>query len=237
MGSPIPNASPPISLPTQQGHLLRRYPNSKVVRLRERLVWLGTLVPAEYTATYELVIDHQTGKSPLVYVARPRLQLVDGQALPHVYPLNTLCLFLGNREWHESIPIADTLVPWAAEWLLFYELWLATGGEWLGEGEHPPPGPVNRRTRRHSRRQDASRLTRLTSALKLVYGAHADLDELLFNTKLGPNLPSPDRPAHVHHRASTPEAERVRVAGEPPHVRHPQAVRLQQGPESLEASS
>ena len=170
MGSPIPNASPPISLPTQQGHLLRRYPNSKVVRLRERLVWLGTLVPAEYTATYELVIDHQIGKSPLVYVARPRLQLLDGQALPHVYPLNTLCLFLGNREWHQSIPIADTLVPWASEWLLFYELWLVTG-EWLGGGEHPQPGPVIRQARRRTGRQDSSKLQRLSSALVVLGGS------------------------------------------------------------------
>jgi hypothetical protein len=206
MGSPIPKASPPISLAMQHGHLLRRYPNSKVVRLRERLVWLGALIPTDYTAIYELLIDHQIGKSPLVYVPRPRLQLADGQALPHVYPLNTQCLFLGNREWHESIAIADTLVPWASEWLLFYELWLATGGEWLGEGEHPPPGPVDRRARRRSGRQDAPRLKRLTSALQLVYGVHADLEELLFNAKLGPNLPGPETLTPLHDPADGRES-------------------------------
>jgi hypothetical protein len=116
MGSLPPDASPPISLPAQQGHLLHRYPHSRVVRRGEHLVWSGTLTSTEYSATYELLIDHQIGKPPLVYVARPRLRLVDGQGLPHVYPLNTLCLFLGNREWHQSIPIADTLVPWASEW-------------------------------------------------------------------------------------------------------------------------
>lgn len=187
MGSPIPEAAPPISLATQHGHLLRRYPNGRIVRARERLVWSGALTPAVYSATYEVLIDHQIGTSPLVYVARPRLRLVDGQALPHVYPLNTLCLFLGNREWHESIPIADTLVPWASEWLLFYELWLATDGEWLGDGEHPPPGPVNRHARRRRGRHDGSRLERLTSALRLVYGDHAKLHALLFNAKLRPD--------------------------------------------------
>lgn len=189
MGSLPPDTSPPISLPVQQGHLLRRYPHSRVVRRRERLIWSGTLTPTEYTATYELLIDHQIGKPPLVYVARPRLRLVDGQGLPHVYPLNTLCLFLGNREWHESIPIADTLVPWASEWLLFYELWLATGGQWLGEGEHPPPGPVNRHARRRHRREDTTKLTRLTTALRLKYGLPADLEELLYNARLTPNPP------------------------------------------------
>jgi hypothetical protein len=185
MGSPIPKASPPLSLAAQQGHLLRRYSDSWVIRSRERLVWLGELTPTEYTATYEVLIDHQISRAPLVYVARPRLQLLEGQALPHVYPLNTLCLFLGNREWHQSIPIADTLVPWASEWLLFYELWLATG-EWLGGGEHPPPGPINRRARRGSGHHDALKLERLTSALQRLYGANADLDQLLFNARLGP---------------------------------------------------
>ena len=201
MGSPIPEASPPISLATQHGHLLRRYPNSRITRGRERLMWSGGLTPAEYSATYELLIDHQIGKSPLVYVVRPRLQVVQGQALPHVYSLNTLCLFLGNREWHDSIPIADTLVPWASEWLLFYELWLATGGEWLGEGEHPPPGPLDRRARRRSGRQNTSSLKRLTLALQLVYGVHTDLEELLFNAKLGSNLPGPETLARLHDLA------------------------------------
>jgi hypothetical protein len=115
--------------------------------------------------------------------------------------LNTLCLFLGNREWHVSIPIADTLVPWASEWLLFYELWLATGGPWLGEGEHPPPGPVNRGARRRHSREDTSKLTRLTMALRLVYGLPADLEELLFNARLTPNRPmmSPTSPAISQH--------------------------------------
>jgi hypothetical protein len=190
MGSPRPSAAPPLSLAAQQGHLQRRYPTSRVVRRRERLVWLGTLTPAEYTATYELLIDHQIGKSPLVYVVRPRLRLVEGHALPHVYDLNALCLFLGN-EWHPGIPIADTLVPWASEWLFFYELWLATGGEWLGGGVHPAPVPDNRRARRRQAHEDASKLRRLTSALQLMYGRHADLEELLFNAGLRPNPPTP----------------------------------------------
>jgi hypothetical protein len=93
-----------------------------------------------------------------LYVKLRWLWLPPRRALPHVYPLNTLCLFLGNREWHESIPIADTLVPWASEWLLYYELWLATG-EWLGGGEHPPPGrhqPACSARQRTPRRLEAS---------------------------------------------------------------------------------
>ena len=33
--------------------------------------------------------------------------------------------------------IADTIVPWTAEWLVHYEIWLVTG-EWYGGGDWPP---------------------------------------------------------------------------------------------------
>ena len=63
--------------------------------------------------------------------------------IPHIYPNLTvpqrphLCLFHPpRREWHLGLAIAETIVPWAAEWLFFYEVWLATG-EWTGGGiEH-----------------------------------------------------------------------------------------------------
>ena len=35
--------------------------------------------------------------------------------------------------------IADTIVPWTCEWLIHYEIWLATG-EWHGGGEEPNEG-------------------------------------------------------------------------------------------------
>jgi hypothetical protein len=33
--------------------------------------------------------------------------------------------------------IADSTIPWTAEWLIFYEIWKATG-DWHGGGEWPP---------------------------------------------------------------------------------------------------
>ena len=33
--------------------------------------------------------------------------------------------------------MVDTTVPWTSEWLLNYEIWLATG-TWYGGGEWPP---------------------------------------------------------------------------------------------------
>ena len=44
--------------------------------------------------------------------------------------------------------IVDTIVPWTAEWLLHYEVWLATG-EWLGDGDAGRALPTITTTSRH----------------------------------------------------------------------------------------
>lgn len=63
--------------------------------------------------------------------------------IPHHYSNSScpekpiLCLYDPDEdEWHFSDPIADTIVPWAVDWLACYEGWLATG-EWTGGGRHP----------------------------------------------------------------------------------------------------
>jgi hypothetical protein len=60
----------------------------------------------------------------------------EGESLPHVYRDGTLCLHLSG-EWNENIYLVDSIVPWTAEWLANYEIWLATG-DWHGGGERPP---------------------------------------------------------------------------------------------------
>lgn len=41
--------------------------------------------------------------------------------------------------WTGDMLIADTIVPWTCEWLIYYEIWLAIG-EWYGGGEEPSKG-------------------------------------------------------------------------------------------------
>jgi hypothetical protein len=186
MAAPRSRAPRAIPLIHQRLALARRYPESEVILTRHELVWSGRLSPAEYSHSYEVVISHNLHLAPLVYVVRPRLEVVTGKHLPHVFALNTLCLHTLSRPWIASRLIADTLVPWASEWLFFYELWLATGGEWFGEGVHSAtdsrdPRKPNREKPEELRQQ---RLLRLTEALRVVYDpkTHAELDELLFNT-------------------------------------------------------
>lgn len=64
-----------------------------------------------------------------------RLATREGESLPHVYSDGTLCLHLSG-EWNEKMYLVDSIVPWTAEWLANYEIWLATG-DWNGGGEWP----------------------------------------------------------------------------------------------------
>jgi hypothetical protein len=167
--------------------LLGRY-GGRATRTRRAVTWLGDVTPAPNTHTYELLLDHQPPSPPLIYVVQPQLEVRPGEELPHVYPLNTLCLYFGKNEWNASRPLAD-LVGWACEWLFFYEIWLATG-EWFGGGVHLDGVANNRRTRRrngHRRGRDDDedalelKRDRLIRALKRMHPGERQLEALLQN--------------------------------------------------------
>jgi len=66
-------------------------------------------------------------------VIQPRLALhPDAHAPPHVYPGDQLCLYYPG-EWRHDMLLVATVLPWTAEWLIHYEVWLVTG-QWTGGG-------------------------------------------------------------------------------------------------------
>jgi hypothetical protein len=70
-------------------------------------------------------------------VLKPKLVIPEGESLPHTYPGERLCLYYpGIGEWRSDVLLVKTIVPWISEWLLNYEIWLATG-IWCGGGIHP----------------------------------------------------------------------------------------------------
>jgi len=128
-----------LPLAQQAGALRSLFPNGRVRVSHRGLVWEGELQPTPVSRTYTVRIEYDHGKiRPSVTVVDPPLERRDGQPLPHVFPGDLLCLHLRD-EWDGRRLIAQTIVPWAAEWLLFYEIWLATG-EWRGGGHEPTPG-------------------------------------------------------------------------------------------------
>ncbi|CAA7617460.1 hypothetical protein [Magnetospirillum sp. SS-4] len=139
-----------------QVHVMHlRWPNFEVhKRTTDKVIWIGDLVGIEraYTLWVEYGLprnppsDPMFRRFPLVRVVSPRLELQwdapEEAPLPHVYfsepdiRLSPLCLFdPAAGEWDHSDTIALTTIPWAADWLACYEIWLATG-RWQGGGRH-----------------------------------------------------------------------------------------------------
>lgn len=131
-----------IPLIVQEKLLRKHYPNCFIKRNSRKgsLIWVGQLRPTPLSQTYKVLVHLQKRKVE-TYVIEPKklLMPVGETKLPHVYSTikQKLCLFFPDgREWNRSFLISDTIVPWASEWLYYYELWLITG-DWLGGGiEH-----------------------------------------------------------------------------------------------------
>lgn len=139
----MPNR-PTVPIQGQITVLSKDFPDGTVIAQTTRhLIWETDVVPTPNSSTYRIRIDYTLDNAPKVYVVSPKkLKFASGHdKLPHVYstPAQQICLFFqGFKEWQPSKFLARTIVPWASEWLMFYEIWLITG-EWLGGGiDHTP---------------------------------------------------------------------------------------------------
>ena len=100
----------------------------EIHRQKRMPTWRGELQPTELSPIYGVQIRYAYPKSPSVWVLTPTLE----SDAPHRYSDGSLCLYYpGDRSWTPGLPIAQTLVPWTALWLAFYEIWLRTG-TWYG---------------------------------------------------------------------------------------------------------
>jgi hypothetical protein len=105
--------------------------------------WIGQVQPQAQPYTVEVFWNPRILDRPYVVVADPQIVPRPGLAcedIPHLMfnaeePARSgLCLFdPAGREWTPADLLAETTIPWAAEWLHFYELWHLCG-EWLGPG-------------------------------------------------------------------------------------------------------
>jgi hypothetical protein len=107
------------------------FPDAAPTLKHGRLSWTGRLQPCDLSRSYTVQITYTRGLYPAVRVLAPTLKATENGFLPHTYDNGTLCLHDAGQ-WNETMLIVDTTLPWAAEWLLHYEIWLATG-EWSGD--------------------------------------------------------------------------------------------------------
>lgn len=93
------------------------------------------LRPTPLSSTYTIRIDYKPTEPPRVFVVEPQLV---GKP-PHRYYSDggRLCLYW--HDYHNSMGFGESIVPWTAEWLYFYELW-QVHGKWLApESPHGQP--------------------------------------------------------------------------------------------------
>lgn len=115
-----------------------------------RLFWTYDASPSPLSRIYRVHIEMGQDLWPEIFVRDPDLDALAGSRdLPHVYHNPTrLCLYLpGTREWQPWLRLDQTIVPWTALWLFYFEDWLASGA-WKGGGIHPPENPRTRWGRR-----------------------------------------------------------------------------------------
>lgn len=112
--------------------LKRLFPNSQVRISAGYLLWRYPVRPCQASDIYELELEYRQGATPKVKVATPQLVPNEDGLLPHVWDTGHLCVHqLGD--WNPGQLLTRTFVPWSMEWLVYYELWRATG-IWYGDG-------------------------------------------------------------------------------------------------------
>lgn len=156
-----------LSLPQQALALRYYFPDAVITITGSRLAWTGVITPTPLSRNYTVRITYRAGEYPRVVIADPPLRPDEDGLLPHFYRDGSLCLHQEDQ-WDGSMFIADTILPWTAEWLAHYELWRRSG-VWYGDepaADGPAtavPGDGQRRTRaerRRAQRDEARRMRR-----------------------------------------------------------------------------
>lgn len=100
------------------------------------------LQPTAISEKYHLRVIYEQNRWVKVFVVNKELRIAANRSkLPHVYnsKQQQLCLYSpSKKEWDGFSCIVDTIIPWASEWLYYYELWLPEG-KWYGGGHNEYP--------------------------------------------------------------------------------------------------
>jgi hypothetical protein len=115
----------------QKTFMEKRFPGFRCALHNNFLVCEGEITPSEHCATYTVNVSYKNGGIPTVRIRRPQIPRVSWGRV-HIYREGSLCLY-DHREhpWRWNDNLHEKIIPWTAEWLVFYELFLMCG-KWLG---------------------------------------------------------------------------------------------------------
>lgn len=112
--------------------LIKKYYDCVSCRVERggNLIAKGEITPTDYSATYNFTIKYSPYKTPKVFINNP---IIEYNNDIHLYKDGSVCLYYpGDMIWNSTLHLHNTIIPWTAEWLIFYELYQITG-KW----EHP----------------------------------------------------------------------------------------------------
>ena len=122
--------------------LREKYPSFNTTVNGDRIGATGKLQPTDVSPFYKIKLKYRHGDDPTVWVVDPAIPY---ESAIHMYATdNSLCLFDWREQpWKESYHLHDTIIPWTAEWLLYYEIYKITG-KWLGRAaSHDVPDRIH----------------------------------------------------------------------------------------------
>lgn len=136
----------------QVDRMERRWPDLilGISKDENTIIWTGPVRGFKMQYTINVSWRFRSKRiAPNVFVNSPKIKPRLGESfegIPHLQfnssnpEDSALCLFdPEGREWNASMFIADTIIPWASEWLHHYECW-HLDGVWRGANA---PGPIS----------------------------------------------------------------------------------------------
>lgn len=96
----------------------------------DRLICIGKINPDPddpESCDYKIQIEYRL--TPTVKIICPKIK---PKAAIHMYDNGSLCLYYPEDfRWTDKVNLHETIIPWTAEWLVFYERYLFSG-KWEG---------------------------------------------------------------------------------------------------------
>lgn len=96
----------------------------------KKLTFEGTFTIPYSSIEYDVQISLRLPEAPKVFILNPKIEY---SSKIHVYKDTSLCLYYPkDNSWTINSTLAETIIPWTSEWLVFYELYKLKG-KWLGK--------------------------------------------------------------------------------------------------------
>lgn len=107
----------------------KRFPVFRCQLRRGVLECVGAIAPSPHSISYTIRIRHTEWGIPEVRVTSP---VITPDPKIHMYGDGRLCLYHPpTQPWYSTAKLHETIIPWTADWLVYYELY-QTEGKWLG---------------------------------------------------------------------------------------------------------